>query len=295
MSPAPATRPARVGDTESLPWRGPGPGRPELAIPPRPMPLFKRGSLRKSWRYVGYFGDDVMLCLARVSVGPLTQSFFSLWDRVRDESLEHTRMWPGRPEVMFDGPYAELRSERVRASLLLGDGGGEPIEVVCPSGRAWTWTRKRAGFPISGVIEADGRTWELDGLGVDDQSAGYHARHTKWNWSTGVGLTDGDLPVAWNLVVGINGPPESSERTVWVDGEPVEVGPVVFHDLDRITFEDGSELEFEFGGKAERFREDDFGLVKTSYLHRFGTFSGSLAGTELRQGRGVMEDCSAVW
>ena len=259
------------------------------------MPLFKRGTLRKSWRYVGYFGDDVMLCMARVSVGPLVQSFFSLWDRVRDESLEHTRMWPARPEVMFHGPYAELRSDLVRAELVLGDGGGEPVEVVCPSGRAWTWSRKRAGIPMSGVIEAGGRTWEVDGPGVDDQSAGYHARHTRWNWSTGVGVTDGDRPVAWNLVVGINSPPEDSERTVWVDGIPTELGPVVFHDLDRITLDDGSGLDFDYGGTAERFREDDFGLVKTSYLHRFGTYSGSLGGVAVRDGRGVMEDCSAVW
>ena len=34
--------------------------------------------------------------------------------------------------------------------------------------------------------------------------------------------------VGWNLVSGINDPPERSERAIWVDGEPSEPGPVSF-------------------------------------------------------------------
>jgi len=45
------------------------------------MPLLHRGLLRKRWRYVGYYGDEVMLCVASVSIGPLQQCFWSLWDR----------------------------------------------------------------------------------------------------------------------------------------------------------------------------------------------------------------------
>jgi hypothetical protein len=36
-----------------IPWRGPGPGRPDLPLPPGPMPLWRDGALRKRWRYVG--------------------------------------------------------------------------------------------------------------------------------------------------------------------------------------------------------------------------------------------------
>ncbi len=50
-------------------------------------------------------------------------------------------------------------------------------------------------------------------------------RHTVWSWSAGVGtLTDG-REVGWNLVEGVNDPPERSERAIWVDGEPFEPGP----------------------------------------------------------------------
>lgn len=58
----------------------------------------------------------------------------------------------------------------------------------------------------------------------------------------------------------------------------------------------GSEegLEFEFGG-AERERHDNFGLIRSDYLHRFGTFTGHLDGIELASAAGVMEDHDVAW
>jgi len=46
---------------------------------------------------------------------------------------------------------------------------------------------------------------------------------------------------------------------------------------------------------AERSRDDNFLLVRSTYRHRFGTFSGSLDGIELAEGRGVMESHTALW
>ena len=83
------------------------------------------------------------------------------------------------------------------------------------------WTRKR-------VARVRGSFGEL--AGIVDESAGYHARHTAWRWSAGVGTLVSGEPVAWNLVDGIHDAPEASERTVWVAGEPHEVGPVAFAD-----------------------------------------------------------------
>ena len=54
-----------------IPWRGPGPDRPDLPLPPGPMPLRRDGQTRKRWRYVGVFGEELMLCAARAEVGPL--------------------------------------------------------------------------------------------------------------------------------------------------------------------------------------------------------------------------------
>ena len=53
-----------------IPWRGPGDGRPDLPLPPGPMPLRRDGQNRKRWRYVGLFGEEVMLCAARAADRP---------------------------------------------------------------------------------------------------------------------------------------------------------------------------------------------------------------------------------
>ena len=66
-----------------------------------------------------------------------------------------------------------------------------------------------------------------------------------------------------------------------------------FDGLDGVRFADGSRLDFEAG--AERSRDDNFLLVRSSYRHRFGTFGGSLDGIELAAGRGVMESHDALW
>jgi hypothetical protein len=275
-----------------LPWRGPAPGKPDLPLPPGPMPLWRNGRPRKRWRYVGVFCDRVMLCAARVQVGPIPQSSWAIWDRDRDEAHDHTRMIPG--EVEFEGSKLKVAAGRVRAEIELG-GGGEAIESICPSGEnGYAWTRKRVGVEVSGSIEIGGRGWEVEGArGVDDQSAGYHKRRIDWLWSVGVGTARDGRELAWNLVMGINDPPRGSERAIWVDGRPSEPEPVVFDGLRSIAFADGSRLTFTEG--AERSREDNILLVRSSYRHRFGTFSGSLGGIELADGLGVMEQHSALW
>lgn len=316
----------------ALSWRGPGPGRPDLPLPPRQLPLMHRGILRKRWRYVGFYGDEVMLCLATVLIGPARHCFWSLWDRESGRVLGHTQLRPGTPEVAMEGSRVELHARDpegggpVRASLTLGE--VEAVEVVRPSGRGWGWTRKRAGVPVTGRIEAAGRVWQVDGFGMDDESAGFHTRHTAWLWSAGFGMSTDGRHVAWNLVSGINDPDTGSERAIWIEGKPYEPGPVLFHDLDRITFPrpsgragepTGAEraeaggpgsggpgspaeaassapvLDFEFRDGAERVRQDNFLLVRSDYIHRFGTFSGSLDGIELESGLGVMEEHRAVW
>lgn len=49
--------------------------------PAAPLPLLDRGQLRKRWRYVALFAEELMLCAARAEIGPATQSFWVLWDR----------------------------------------------------------------------------------------------------------------------------------------------------------------------------------------------------------------------
>jgi hypothetical protein len=128
---------------------------------------------------------------------------------------------------------------------------------------------------------------------MEDESAGYHPRHTVWSWSAGVG-TAGGRPVGWNLVSGINDPQERSERAIWVDGKPSEPGPVSFEGLEGIAFEDGSRLSFK--SECERQKHENRLVVRYTYRQPFGAFSGTLpGGLELDHGLGVMEHHDAHW
>jgi hypothetical protein len=275
----------------ALPWRGPGPGRPDLPLPPARMPLRSAGQIRKRWRYVGFFGEEVMLCAARAQVGPLSQCFWVFWDREGRRADAHTALRPGSREVTLDGPNLEIEARGLRASLRLAE--STPIESICPSGSGWGWTRKRAGMAIEGTVEVPGRRWQVAGFGVDDESAGYHQRHTSWRWSAGVGKAADGRPLAWNLVEGVNDPPTNSERAIWLGGEPSEPPPVRFEGATAIDLGAGDRLDFT--AESAHGRDDNYLLFRSRYRHNFGSFSGSLGGVELSAGLGVMEEHDAVW
>ncbi len=129
---------------DGIPWRGPGDGRPDLPTPPDRMPLWRDGNLRKRWRYVGFYGETLMLCAASAEIGPAASSFWIVWDRDRGRQLAHSVFRPGSREVVLDGGRLLIDAPDLHADLRLGD--GEPIESICPGESGWGWTRKRAGI-----------------------------------------------------------------------------------------------------------------------------------------------------
>jgi Protein of unknown function (DUF2804) len=258
------------------------------------MSLFKGGRPLKRWRYVGIFCEALMACAARVQVGPARQSFWALHLRPDGGLRERTRLLPGRRAVELDQGRLRVHDGNVLLELILEEDAG--IEAVCPHGRSEVWTRKQAGIPARGTLSLDGGPpREIEALAVVDDTAGYHARHTEWWWSAGVGESPEGVALAWNLVSGVNDPEAGSERAVWVAGEPREVPPVTFTaDLSKITCEDSSELQFV--AEAERSRKDNLLIIESDYRAPFGTFSGTLpGGTRLARGLGVSEHHRARW
>ena len=243
-------------------WRGVGGdglGRPSVPLPPDRMPLMRGGRPLKRWTYVGAYGPDLMLCAASGRIGVVPFSWWAVWD-------------------------GERLHERGRGRLKLETEVGAEVEVVSPHGRQYAWTRKRAAR-VRGSF--DGRAFDLDGL--VDESAGYHARHTSWRWSAGVGALVSGEPVAWNLVDGIHDAPENSERTVWIAGEPREVEPVAFDDLRAVG-------DLSFTASATRARRENYLLIRSEYEQPFGTFAGALPGAgPLAAGWGVMERHDVRW
>lgn len=261
------------------------------SLPPERMPLVRHGRLLKRWRYVAAFAPDVMVAVADVHVGPLRQRFFAVAEP-DGRLVTADSLW--RRAVTIDGARVIARSRRVAIDLELDEDAG--VATLHPAGAGgYVWTRKQAGVPVRGTVTVDGRARNLACRGVVDDTAGYHARHTAWRWSAGVGTARDGRAVAWNLVHGVNDAPTGSERRVWIDGVPAEVGPVEFApDLSGVRFAEGGELRLE--AWAERAARANALVVRSSYRQPFGTFSGELPGAgELGEGYGVMEWHEAVW
>jgi hypothetical protein len=273
-----------------LPWRGAGPGRP---VDLDHLPVVLDGRLRKRWRYVGVFGARLMLCAGVVQIGVAGQTFWAVWDRERGALRERTRLWRGRRFVRLPAGRLCIDDAPVRADLRVEP--GTPVETASPAGDAWIWTRKQGAVRVRGRVTVAGEVVEVDDLGCVDESAGYHDRRTAWEWSAGVGRTIEGRTVGWNLVAGIHDDPEASERSIWIDGEPIQPPPAAFAaDLGAVSFPGGERLAF--AGEATRRRRDDLVVFRSDYVQPFGTFSGTLpGGLELAEGRGVMERHSALW
>ncbi len=299
---------------DSLPWRGPGPGRPhDLPLPPERQPLRFAGVNRKRWRYLGAYCEELMLCAARVQVGTFGQTFWAVWDREEELLYERTliRLPFARGQVWTEdsegaavqhapdsGSVVRVEAQHPKAGsvrAMLRVGGGEWVESVCANGEdGFVWTRKRADVPVEIDLRLGDRRVRCQARGIEDESAGYHPRHTVWDWSAGVGALADGRSVGWNLVAGVNDPAHNSERAIWVDGEPSEPEAVVFAGLRAITFGDGARMDFH--AEAERAKSEKRLGMRYSYRQPFGTFSGSLAGgLALERGFGVMEHQDAVW
>jgi Protein of unknown function (DUF2804) len=265
---------------EDLPCRD---AASELPVPPARMAPWRDGRPLKRWRYVGLYGEELMLCAARVRVGPLPQAFWAVWDR---RQLAQRTVFRPRGVVLGDGLV------RCGPAELRWTPDGAAIEVTSRHGDSYIWTRKQ---PIRAHGTVAGRRVELRGL-VDD-SAGYHARHTSWQWCAGVGETPDGTPLSWNLVSGVHDAPVGSERTVWVAGAPREAPAATFaRDLSAVAFAGDHGGRLTFAEEARRARTDDFKLLASDYVQPFGTFSGALpGGIVVARGWGVMERHDVRW
>lgn len=289
------------------PWRGAyGAARPAalaaLPLPPARMGLLRGARPLKRWRYVGVYGPELMLCVGLARVGVASQSFWAVWDREGRRLHERTRLSRGKVSLDMErlpgvARVADRDGDGVAISIDLALDEADGVETVSPHGSSYVWTRKQGGVPARGTVQIGERSFAVDGLAVVDDSAGYHARRTDWRWSAGVGRTEDGRSAAWNLVDGIHDAAAGgSERTVWLDGAPVEAAPAVFAaDLSAVaTPADGGDLRF--ASESVRERTENMLLVRSAYRQPFGTFSGLLpGGVQLAEAFGVMEQHSAVW
>jgi Domain of unknown function (DUF2804), C-terminal len=277
----------------SLPYRGVfgdprPPGLAGLALPPGPMPSHAGSRPLKGWRYVGVFGEELMLCAALVRVGRARQAFWAVLDRRTGRLSERTRTGRGGGEVALPPGRVIVRDRGVEVDITLEETAG--TETVCPAGDAYAWTRKQGGIAAHGTVRLGDEAIAVRARAVVDDTAAYYPRHSAWRWSAGVGTSRDGRPVAWNLVAGVNDPPAGSERTVWIGGAAHEAPPVAFAaDLSAVG-------DLRFTAEAVRARRENLVVVRSAYRQPFGRFAGRLpGGIELAAGLGVMEEHDVHW
>jgi hypothetical protein len=262
-----------------LPVRGPAVRRLGLTLPPDRMPPMRAGRPLKHWRYLGVYRPDLMLCVGHARVAGVPQRWWAV-------ALPDGTLLEGSRGIQLDANSARVQGV---LDLRLELPGG--VEIVSPHGRSYIWTSKHAPVRVRGRVNAGGYTFDLDGEhGFVDESAGYHARHTAWRWSAGIGRSDDGRAIAWNLVDGVHDAAQNSERTVWVDGEAREVPPQEFAaDLSSV-----GGLRFrEWSAREARM---NLILMRNRYRQPFGEFSGQLpGGLTLSEGYGVMEEHDVRW
>ena len=301
--------------TAGLPWRGPGPERPELPLPPGKVPLRRDGSWRKRWRYLGAFSDELLVCAARVQVGPVGQTFWAIWERADGVLHERTRtIAPGaRPRRGLDpGP----RGQRRGADRL---GAGERRDAGPDRGRGQARGRARARLPArgrgrlgrgdlshrrGGQLRLDAQaTWSRsrcdvrigDASDPDARRAGSRTSPAAITPTTrsgtgrpGVGETRDGRAVGWNLV-GRAQRPGAGLRARDL-GRRRRRRRAAAGELRRPRGDRASATaRLEFSAETER-RSEQSRPFAYSYRQPFGTFTGSLpGGLELASGLGVME------
>jgi hypothetical protein len=282
MTPAPLDRP----------YRGTGADRPRgVPLPPERLPLFRSGKLRKHWRYVSFWNQELSFCAARADVGPLRKEYWGIWDRASGQFRQDTHLFTGR--VRLGPDRVHVRDGEVEIDVAFEDCAD--FEVYRPADRAYIWSRKDYCRDARGVIRHGGTERAVAGVAFVDVNAGYHERRTRWRWAAGAGRDQHDQLVAFNAIIGLHDGPESSERTIWVDGEEREIGPVAFsEDLSTVSFAEGGTLHFRPEALIEQ--HTNLLLVRSDYLHWFGTYTGTLpGGIELREAPGVRERHDALW
>jgi hypothetical protein len=264
------------------PWRTGMPDRPAAPLD-RP---FRDGRVRKRWRWIGAFSDELMLCAAVARIGPARLSWWAVWDREQQTLTELTRRRAHTVQLSAD--TVAVSDGLVRMDLRVQH-SGTPVETISPHGGAsHIWTCKTP-VTVTGEVRVGERRFAVAAPGLIDDSGGYHARHTDWRWSAGVGTASGGAAVVWNLVAGLHDAPGASERTVWVDGEPHQLPPLGFaDDLSRVG-------DLRFRAEATRVHRENLLVAATDYEQPFGTFTGELPVAGAITGYGVMERHSVRW
>lgn len=227
----------------------------------QPASRLRRHMSFKQFRFVSLNSADLMVGLAIVDLAWAGHGFFYVHDHRSGRRLSaahtrplayHTRLNPSPYYGTSDFRSKPLSIEinqrqakrRVRAwhqrRLCLDvtidqRACSQPLALCSPTGATgWTYTQKSTAMPMVGMLNWGGYQFDLstpDWLAATDDSCGVLRHVTAWHWlSLSAELPDG-CRLGLNIASGVNDS-FGTENTVWLDGQAIELPPILFKQID---------------------------------------------------------------
>jgi hypothetical protein len=287
----------------------------------------QRRLIEKKWQYAFVATPEMMLAIAVIDCGYLASGICAVFDRGSRRLLVNEN--PVLPsicasvgEVPGDGLSARLMGPAIRARIQQVSGkisiqaawAHADVDLTLDANRApppltaiaevgapgrFDFTQKTVLIPAEGEVRAGNIRFPVQGqLAGLDFTHGFLARETRWRWAFATGRAGSRL-LAFNFSEGFLG--GEGENAVWIDGEPLAVGPVEFSFQPdapqapwRVRSENGG-VDLTFQPEGHRAQKVDLKLISSRYVQPFGTFSGSLQGIAVEGLPGVAEDHAALW
>ncbi len=298
------------------------------------------GRLRlKEWHYTSVTTDRLFVAFGLVQLGYLANAFCYVVDR-RDptRSFEFESISPlgrglrfapssvlGKTHwhhagadilVSWDRGWKVSLDVPLDAGRLQGKLYFEPQESLAllhelAPGRP-AYTHKAAALPASGALTFRGERFTFDGgLASLDWTRSVALRETRWKWaSLSTVLPDGQT-VGLNLSAEVydDARGDSMENALWLDGQVIPLGGVVFDVPDDPTSQpwhlrsrQGDDVDLEFHPLGARSQKLDLKVLKSDFVQPYGEFRGHITPpgsrdtVHLVEGAfGVVEDHLSVW
>lgn len=194
-----------------------------------------------------------------------------------------------------------------KVTLALVAHGGPPAEalaVVLPLGRSRGMYSHKVPLPLSGEVRVGDEVYRFDPAectAILDVHKAHYPRETWWNWATAVGFDGGGRRIAFNLTRNVVEGDALHENAAWIDGKLHLLSKAKFNlgaDPWTAGTEDGA-VDLRFEAEGERSEDVDYGVLKSMFRQRYGTFSGRLRvggeGITLNRGFGLFEDHRSRW
>jgi len=167
------------------------------------------------------------------------------------------------------------------------------------------YTHKTAAMPCHGTLSFGDHRVNLDGaLATLDWTRSFASRHTTWKWASLATWSASGKRLGLNLSAEVYEDDEgaSRENAVWLDGRVSTLGNVRFtmpnepccEDWTIVSEADDS-VDLRFRPLGARHADIDYRLVSSRFVQPYGLFNGHVAGEEVVDAFGVVEDHDAHW